>query len=75
VEVVSDGFLWGCAVLAVGSVGLWWATRRDLGSARRHPSKWNVDLQERLTVLSGWLVVGAVGFFALVGTLYLVQLV
>lgn len=74
VEVISEGFLRGCAVLAVGSVGLWWATHRDLGSARRHPTKWNVDLQERLTALSGWLVVAAVGVFAVAGALYLVQL-
>lgn len=71
--VISDGFVLGCAVLAVGSVGLWWATRRDLVSARRYPNKWNVDLQERLTVLSRWLMAAAIGVLALVGTLYLVE--
>jgi hypothetical protein len=73
VQVISDGFLWGCAVLAVGSVGLWWVTRRDLVSARRYPSKWNVDLQEHLTVLSKWLMAAAVGMFTVVATLYLIQ--
>jgi hypothetical protein len=73
VEVISADFLWGCGVFALGSVGIWWATRRDLVSARRYPNKWHVGVQERLTVLSRWVMAVAVGVFALAGTLYLVQ--
>lgn len=56
------------AIVWVGAIAIWLASRKDLDRARSNPKKWDIPLQGRIVQLDRLLV--ALSTLALLGALF-----